>query len=81
MVENEAVDKVGQVMVPFQRVLTDKMEEIESRIDGLDRRLNEKLDDKLESFLKLSEAEKELRPKHRIAGMGIYKPKIPLKDE
>ena len=80
-IESEAVDKVGQVMVPFQRVLTDKMEEIESRIDGLVRTFDEKLDDKLESFLKLSEAEEELRPKHRIAGIGVFKPKIPLKDE
>jgi predicted transcriptional regulator/gas vesicle protein len=80
-IESEAVDKVGQVMVPFQRVLTDKMEEIESRIDGLVRTFDEKLDDKLESFLKLSEAEEELRPKHRIAGIGVFKPKIPIKEE
>ena len=80
-IENEAVDKVGQVMVPFQSVLTEKLEEIESRIDGFVRTFDEKLDDKLESFLKLSEAEKEFRPKHRIAGMGVFKPEIPLKDE
>ena len=80
-IENEAVDKVGQVMVPFQRVLTDKMEEIERRIDSIARTFDEKLNDKLESFLKLSEAEKELRPKHRISGMGVFKPKIPLKEE
>ena len=76
-IESEAVDKVGQVMVPFQSVLTEKLEEIESRIDNLDRTLNEKLNENLESFLKLNEAEKELRPKRRIAGMRVLKPESP----
>ena len=70
---------VSEIVRKASGIVDRKMADIEN--EAVDRILNEKLNDRLESFLKLSEAENEFRPKHRIAGMGVFKPKIPLKDE